>query len=161
MPEECSLCSDPRTPEVLYRVQKGEITLQEAARILGVSYKMLWRHVRYHEQLKLPETYATDALQVLGEIKQTLLDILRVLKERSYDHETIRDIAVAARELRNTILDIEKVSGRLRSAPLVQLQQINILYEELVAFMATELCEECRKKVLVKLKKFKKKNAYA
>jgi len=144
----CSVCRNPKAPEILAKVWNEEMTLADAARHLGVSYQLLWHHMRFHEGRKPAETSAdVDAIAVLREITDILkerLDQLRGLPVGIVVNE--RMITMLTRDLRETIMDLERLTGRLRSAPLIQLQQINVHYEQLLTFIVRELCSECRKK---------------
>jgi len=145
----CAVCNHPKANEILAKLYDEKITLEDAARELGVSPKTLWRHLKYHVTDSDVVDREIDPLKLLEELTLLLkerLDALKGTKKGVYVHE--RMIAMLVREIRETLMDIEKLSGRLQAAPLIQLQQINVQYEKLLAFITTELCEECRKKVI-------------
>jgi len=145
----CRVCKDPRAPEILQRVYNEDLTIADAARMLGVSYQLLWRHMRYHEVSdKKAVELDIDALQLLKEITFILKDRLDEVKNLPTGlliNE--RMVTMLTRDLRETIMDLERLTGRLRTAPLIQLQQIHIHYEKLLAFITRSLCSSCRKKV--------------
>jgi len=145
----CAVCNHPKADEILAKLLDERITMEDAARELGVSTKTLWRHLKYHVTDADVYKGDIDPLKLLEELALLLkerLDALKGTKKGVYVHE--RMIAMLVREIRETLMDLERLSGRLKAAPLIQLQQINIQYEKLLAFITTELCEECRKKVI-------------
>jgi len=136
-------------------VELGKLSLREAARLLGVSYQLTWHHYTYHRGAEI--SASDETFKVLERIKAVLLHCLEQLDNR-YDRQTILSITRVVEQLRKTVLDIERISGRLRSGTLI-IQQVNVFYEKLMAILTTELCEDCRRRILSRLERLKKREA--
>jgi len=147
---ECSICRNPQAAGVIARIYTNELTIREAARMLDVSYPMLWHHLRFHEgkaRADIKPDEELDALAILREIALILKERLDQLRNLPIGFTHERMITSDIRELRCTLMDLERLAGRLRTAPIIQFQQINILYEKVLTFLTRELCEECKSKV--------------
>jgi len=137
--------SNPKVLAVLPKVIAGQLTVEEAARIAEVSPHTIRRYLR--QETQTTETNV-DALAILQDIVNTLkerLDRMKLVPTSDLQHEKV--FLMEVKEIRNTLMDLERLAGRLKAAPLIQLQQINVHYEKLLAFITTELCPECRKRV--------------
>jgi hypothetical protein len=152
---ECSVCKHPKAPEVVAKVKAGTLTIEDAAKELGVSYPLMWRHLRYHEVTD--QQVLSGDIDTFGLLKELVTVLKRWLDEAKQLSPTVgnaRILDVVVRNMRQTLMDIETLTGRLRTAPLIQLQQVNIQYEKLTAFLLTQTCPECRKKTAEFLQTF-------
>ena len=148
----CPVCFHPRAEEVLRRVRNGEITLKQAAQILGVTYRQLWNHTRFHmgRTKEIRET-DVDALEVLQEITKILKGRLEELRHLDISPSNERAIVAVCDSLRKTIMDLERLAGRLQAAPIIQLQKITVHYEYLLQLITSELPKEYQERILKKL----------
>jgi len=147
---DCKVCQLPDAPEIVRRIKANEISIAEGAKLLGVSYRELWLHLKNCVVDKPRET-SVDTLQLLEELLRILRQKLLELDRMEVSTANISALAKVADSLRKTCMDIERLTGKLRAAPLIQLQKITIHYENLLQIISTELCPECRRKVLKKL----------
>jgi len=150
----CRICNDLRAIDVLAKVWNGSLSLREAAKELNVSYPMLWHHVRFHETAQSGQKPTrTDTLEILEEITNILKQRLDEMKNLPIGPIHERMLTQNIEVLRRTLMDLERLTGRLRAAPLIQLQQVTIHYEALLSFLTTELCESCKLRIMQFLEK--------
>jgi len=154
---DCPICKDPRAHQIIQQIRNNEISIADGAKLLGVKYRVLWNHLRAHEPKEVDQLRETsiDTLELLESIAIVLRKKLIDLEEMEVRPTTISALAKVCDSLRHTCMDIERLTGKLRTAPLIQLQKITIHYEVLLQIISTELCPLCRKKVLTKLEEMR------
>ena len=146
---DCQVCRHPRRAEIVAAVQQEHMSIEEGARTLGVSKTVLWRHLRFHEVTD------ADVLQGKFDSLEILCEIASILRQRLQEVKNLpagtlvneRILELVTRNLRQTIMDIEQLTGRLRTAPLIQLQQVYINYEKMLTVVLQNLCPDCQRKV--------------
>lgn len=147
---DCAVCRHPRRFEVVDAIRQEQMSIEEGAKELGVSKSLLWRHIRFHETTDADVLrQKIDSLEILAEIADLLRQRLQEVKSLptgTLVNEKI--VETVTRNLRQTVMDIEQLAGRLRSAPLIQLQQVYINYERVLAVVLKDLCPVCQAKVL-------------
>ena len=168
MPRQCPVCSHPRGPEVLRKVFEGQLTLRDAARELGVSYPYIWRCYNYHFKVRASDKGVDliprddeeiEEIEYAEELKQLIHKLKRKVNE-VLDDPSIRDRPTAwIRQFRGVIRDLAELEGRLQKAPLIQLTQYNIRFEQLTAFLMKDLCDNCKRKAIKFLEELSKQPA--
>jgi len=149
MPKSCPVC---RHPELLAKIERGEMTFQDVANELGVSRSYVWYCYTHHYKAELTETQSADF-----EYAEDLKELIRLLKDRVF--QVVRDTSIHDRptawiaQLRGCIHDLAELEGRLQKAPLIQLNQLKVQFEELTMFLLKELPPEYQQKVLEFLEK--------
>jgi len=139
----CRVCDHPQGAFVTQQILLGKMTIDEGARLLNVSYQLMWKHLREHlEEPKIDVREPIEILKRLIEVLEERIDTLCLMKvSPGYESALARHIN-CIRELIRLICELE---GKLKKAPLVQLQ---VEFKQLTSFFATQLCPMCRRKYI-------------
>lgn len=135
MPKTCPVCVHPRGRELTDRVLSGELTVNEAARELGISDAVMLYHIKNHigrggEDGEDLRTMLRDLLQKIHVLVDTGLTSGRINPN-------------LIRELRGLAKDLMAMGGGLSDSA-----DLENWIDELVSFLATELPDQCRDVVL-------------
>jgi len=146
------------------QVKKGEITQEEAAAKLGVSYSYFNKHYAHH----IPNEVAIAAMPMAQQLAKEEINTLQILENKlqkmseRLDHWLQTPISVPqveaaikmlSSEVRAYIEVIEKLHGNLQTSPLVQLNQINVEMQKIDRLVFEELCPSCKVRVANRLEK--------
>jgi len=126
-----------------------------------MSYQMVWKHFREHVQVNVrngqiviqqikPEE---DYISVLQNLMEDLRRMITDLKNEPTNQSTVKMKTELVREIRGLIRDLCTLEGTIKRGPLIQLNQLNVQFEFLIAYLATNLCDECKHKVTEYLEK--------
>lgn len=166
---KCKLCNalrsnDTEVVKVHMQVRKGEISQQEAASRLNVSYAYFNKHYAHHipnevqlaampmaEELAKNEINALATLQ--GHARQLSGRLDQWMRTSIGDPRVEAAIKMLASEVRMWIEVIEKLKGNLTTSPILQLNQINIEMQKLETIVFEELCPNCKQRLAGRLSK--------
>jgi len=127
------------------QVLQGKLKLGTAAALLGVSKEMLWYHIQHHElQPEEQEPLPENLEEVLEDIAKKLRQRLNYLFSLSVTPQNEKTICTVISQMRGLIMDIARLTRRLRAQPMVQV----LVMQKLQTAILSILCPECKKRVL-------------
>jgi hypothetical protein len=150
----CILCRDPNRTEYEEQYFGREIAQKDIALKLHCSEEQVSEHFRFHIPNQVAEIVASKSVTDLAELVVDKLGLLKkhslkldsmletLYKTGEYDPATINSIKALVSELRNYIKDMALLEGELRAAPIFQLQQMNIQFNQLKQTILTKLPPE-------------------
>ena len=158
-PMGCPICEHPRAQEMMGKVFAGTQNYVDAAKELNVSSETVWKC--FNEHWETEEDSGKVTMRAIKEAKTTddFVELLRRTLQRfikrlnsamempvsAYNESAVTRLSA---ELRAIMRDVLEFEGKLHSAPLVQLNIIQMQMTKLTSFMFSELCEEDRKKLI-------------
>jgi len=149
MVRKCSVCSHPRGFEITNQVLLGELDIYSAARELDVTYDVMWKHIRDHIKREFEkEVPKGDYAEVLDELMTKLVVRVKHLLALPVAIENERIISWHIRSINEIINRIAQLRGMIQQAPLVKLTQLTVQVNKITSFLVTNLCEECKQKVI-------------
>jgi len=162
----CVLDKAPDRAELEEKYYRKEMTQSEIAMHLGVSEQQVSEHFRFHIPNQVAGALVRDGT-IIEELKDLVIDKLGILKGKITKLNSLVDTAISsleadgenmdpskvlslkslASELRNYIKDTALLEGELRSAPLLQLQQVNVEFNQIKSVVLNSLPPEYQLKV--------------
>lgn len=159
----CMLCEHENREQIEQDLAKGDITKKAVSQELNMTVEQVHEHMMNHfgsktgsiVRKKPEEKGAIETLKGMMNKKDLLLTSVVNIQQRlevfySKDQFTINEtkqiIAMAA-ELRKTVIDLARVEGALAHESGITIN----MYNDLKTIVISELCEECKKKVLERL----------
>ena len=153
----CKICETVLGRELTGKVLDADITISEAARKLGVPYKVFEEHLKEHMDRALPRPIVTEKAEDI-DLGKTLREVLLMLKSRAQvfvetdvTPENERMLSMLVKELRGISMNIAELEGKLMNMPLVELKSIKMQFNDLTGFMITDMCPVCKAKIQQKL----------
>jgi hypothetical protein len=159
---KCIVCRQPNRSQMeedyyYRRKTAGEIGLELHCSTEQVSEHMR-QHVKHEIQQKVPSEFvaklasdAIDGLSMITEVTQKLYDRTMAALDTEFDPEIEAAVKSVASELRNYIKDMAILKGELCNVPVVNMQLVNIQFNQLKQMVLSDLCPICRAKILTKL----------
>jgi len=150
----CRVCENPQCKDIINEIASGNISLNDAAKKLNVTYNELVLHIKEHlNALPKPEI-GNDEI----DIGKALREMLRLLKARVFvflDTEVTPDnermLTSLVKETRGLVMNIAELEGKLSNQPIIELKTVKMQFNDLTGFLITELCLVCRAKIQQKL----------
>lgn len=140
--DDCRVCGHPHAEEVVRKIAAGAMTVKDAADALDVTYEEMWNHSERCRGVKIPDMDPVVRLKVL--IKELSGRVAILLATTAVEPGNERAIAQLVQQIRGCIMDIAILEKRLQRTPLVQLQSINVQFNQLTEFMLNSLCPQCK-----------------
>ncbi len=152
--KKCPVCNHPKR-EKIEQLVLDNISRRVIAAQYGFSLTDLNTHIEYHMQpdlsnVKPQEIANKPTIEVLTENLNKIAQRLQVLLDNTSpdDYSANKQIKMLMSEVRNAAVNIAQLKGQL-----VQEQHITIVqYNTLRSIILSELCPECRAKVIERLK---------
>lgn len=156
---DCKVCQHPLAFSIMTKVFAGEMTYLAAAKELDLPVPTVWHCFAEHwqveatdngtvlkpvEQLETVEDF-TNYLKILLKRFITRINSAMQLSVSAYNESAVTKLSAEFRALMRDILEFE---GKLKTAPLVQLNILQAQMTKLTAFLFSELCETDRAKLL-------------
>ena len=155
----CQVCEHPKAFEIMSRVFSGDLTYVTAARMMNIPASTVWHCFANHWQVE-----ASDGVVTLKAVAQleTTDDFVKRLRETlkrfilrldqamdmpvsAYNESAVTRLSAELRALMRDILEFE---GKLRAAPLVQLNVLQVQFNKLTSLIFSEFCEADREKLM-------------
>lgn len=142
-----SLKDHPQFSRVMGEVNSGQLSISAGASELGVPYKTFWNHVQSHIEL-------SSAMKGEDNDIVSLRDLVRKVKEKTmsmlekFDEVDKRIIPSYVREVRQLIVDINRIALNQLGSPKIIIQNFMNQQVEMQTFLLEELCPEDKAKLL-------------
>jgi len=143
---ESKIDTHPLRDVVLKQVLLGKMTIREAASRLQVSEKTLWHYIKKGEVSTSEEP--SDLIELLRDILKKLKLRVEELLARPVSYQDEKMLSMNVSNLEKIVMDLAKLTKQIQSAPLVQIQHIEVQYNKLQQFMLERLCVACKSKLL-------------
>lgn len=156
---DCTVCAHPRAFEIMAKVFKGELTYVEAAKILRLPTSTVWHCFSEHwavetdgEHVSLKAVQQAETVEdFVGLLRKSIKKFIQRLNSAmempvsAYNESAVTRLSAELRALMRDILEFE---GKLKGAPLVQLNVLQVQMTKLTAFLFSELCPADREKLM-------------
>ena len=151
----CSICDSGEEGRSWSRdVIMGKKSSREMAEYFRVDHSSVMDHLNTHELVineetgvyESPDFYMNELLRLLKQLKDWMK--LVIMDEKRVDKNTIDAGTKLTREIRLTLESLAQFQGRLDKTSTVQLTQINMKYLQLTTVLLSEVCDECRGKII-------------
>jgi len=142
--------SHPRKQEVLALVSSGKMTIKEAAVRLGVSYNELWKYLkrRADQQTKVTAESLDEKIQLLSEVLSKVKELVEKILRDAHSGEGLRYGPNWIRELRNLVNDLAKLQAQIVDSPTILIQNVVESHNMLQTWLLTNLCDDCKRKLI-------------
>lgn len=150
----CSICDSGAVGRTWSRdVILGKKSSREMAEYFGVDHSEVMEHLNTHELVvddskgiyESPDFYMNELLKLLKMLK----DWLKItVEEGKTDKFTIDNGIKLSKEVRLTLESLAQFQGRFDRTSNVQLTQVNMKYMQLTTVLLSEVCDECRGKII-------------
>jgi len=138
----------PLKNEILEQVFLGKLDIMSAAKRMGVPYETLWNYVkRTKEKPKQVET-VTDVIEIMRDLLKKVRSRVSEMLAMPVEVRTERDVASSIQALRGIVMDLAQLERQISTAPVVQIETLNIQYNKLQEFIVASLCDDCKEKVI-------------
>ena len=148
----CKVCSHPRAFEIMSKVFNGTIGYVEASQELDLPQRTVWHCFANHWQMETTENGVTlqlkraettdDYVSLLnGMIKRFIAKLDLALKEE-ITPANVGSMTKLSTECRSLMHDILEFQGKLKSAPLIQLNIMQVQMTKLTSWLLTNLSPE-------------------
>jgi len=155
----CQVCEHPKAFEIMSRVFNGDMTYIEASRLMNIPSSTVWHCFANHWQVEASNGKVSMHAAAKLETTEDFVRHLRTLLKRFIDRvEQAMELNVSAynesavtrlsAELRALMRDILEFEGKLQSAPLVQINFLQLQITKLTSFLFAELCPTDREKLM-------------
>lgn len=155
---KCEVCNHPRAHAIMRKVFAGEMTYIEAAQELSLPKSTVFHCFSHHWEMEAKE----DAITMRLKTAETVDDYVSILKDilhKLINHLTnemliqgaqinASDVTRVTQEVRRAMRDVLEFEGKLKTGPMIQLTVLQTQFTKLMSVLFTELCDNCRNKLL-------------
>lgn len=164
---DCPVCSNPQNLDTVNLVLAGRISVTEAmARLNVVDREVFEKHLKEHIRVATGsdgaicavEKKTLDGVGVLTNLANRMNNIANRLltkldSEGDFDISLIGPTTNLAKEIRSSARTIAELNGDIETKYIVELRIQQNQINQLQGFIMSNLCEDCRGKVLAFLGK--------
>jgi hypothetical protein len=145
------------------RVFAGDLTYVEAAKLFNLPSEVVFACFTNHWQMESSETgislkpippletsddFVAHLRGLLKKFTKRLDEAMKTLEISAYNESAVTRLSA---ELRACMRDILEFEGKLKSAPVIQLNYLQVQMTNLTSFLFSELCEHDRQKLMERL----------
>lgn len=155
----CSICRDPKTPELEIKFADELITTKEICDILEIKPNQWYTHINYHLMPQVYETLASNreilAAKIVDKVGEGIeqLDRLKNNVKRAEkmlgtapDPTMIKAYTTLEGELRKTLEYLGKLQGDFKDQSIIKANNITVEYNMVMGTILEEACPACKLK---------------
>lgn len=142
-----SLKDHPQFNRVITEVNAGRMSISKGASELGASYKPFWDLVQTGITDLAKSTDKHDDITILRDLMLKVKDKTEAMLTK-FDEGDKRIIPLYVREVRQLIVDVNRIALEQLGSPKIIIQNFMIQQVQMQTFLLEELCDECKDKLL-------------
>jgi len=145
----CKVCSHPKAFEVMSKVFNGDLTYVDAAKRLDMDSRTVWNCFANHWQMQATEEGVTlqlreakgtdDYVDILDGMIKRFIKKLDIALKQEVTPMNVGAMTKLSTECRSLMRDILDFQGKLKSAPLIQLNIMQIQMTKLTNWLLANL----------------------
>lgn len=141
----------PKMDEIMTNFLMGKYDYEEVAELFGVEKGDVFDYLMTaSKRFKQRELLVADVPQLLSVLRSVVIDVRSRTQDwlnQPISYDNYKPVATMVKELRNIIKDIADIEAKMSEVPKQQIEVLQLQLDELMRYVGTNLCDECKLKI--------------